>query len=85
MTYEAEIRIQHDDPKVVVDDFQVVTALLEQEPSVTSALPSMLVQPKNLAVAQRARAAENRPKRGAQYAVDAMRVALCSTIRTLRR
>lgn len=28
MTYEAEIRIRRDDPKVLADDFQAVTALL---------------------------------------------------------
>lgn len=30
MVYEAEIRIRRDDPKVLADDFQAVTALLEQ-------------------------------------------------------
>jgi len=30
MVYEAEIRIRRDDPRVLADDFQAVTALLEQ-------------------------------------------------------
>lgn len=30
MVYEAEIRIRRDDPKVLVEDFQAVTALLAE-------------------------------------------------------